>query len=210
MPRQTTPPAPLTARAAPSRHPAPKRVLAVCVLTALMATGAQATAEPPIPELQVSEDGHYVVDMRAKLAWLRCVEGTRWDGHTCVGTPLRMSHAEASALATARWKAHGVRWRLPQVKELQRLVDKSRQPMGPDPALFPAAPRDWHWSGTTNIQITTVNPFNYGSVMQGQTGTSRSEIDVTQGWAVNLASGEARGDIPKRTGLPVRLVRPID
>lgn len=36
------------------------------------------------------------------------------------------------------------------------------------------------------------------------------QLAALQGWAVNLGSGQARGDVPRPTKLPVRLVRGID
>ena len=114
-----------------------------------LAAGAQAAdpaGSPASPMLVPSEDGASIIDLRARLVWPRCVEGMQWNGKTCTGTPQRLDHAQAVALANARWKADGMRWRLPRVPELKRLVDKTISPAGLDPALFPAAPHDWHWS----------------------------------------------------------------
>lgn len=178
------------------------------LLAALAAACCQA-AEPTAttPKLVLSADGAYVLDARAKLAWPRCVEGMRWTGKTCTGTPLRLNRADALALASTRFKADGVRWRLPRVTELQRLVDKAASPHGLDPALFPAAPDEWHWAVSSNLHTNTaVNPYNYGNIVQGRTGGD--SMAVLLGWAVNLETGEARGDVAKRSELVVRLVRP--
>lgn len=154
----------------------------------------------------LSADGAYVLDQRAGLAWPRCVEGMQWNGKTCTGTPQRLDHAQAVALANARWKADGMRWRLPRVPELKRLVDKTISPAGLDPALFPAAPHDWHWSGTANVSTGSGNQYNYGNVMNSRSGGG--DMAFRQGWAVNLETAESRGDVGKGTRLLVRLVRP--
>lgn len=157
---------------------------------------------------ELSADGAYVIDVKAKLAWPRCVEGMVWTGSTCTGEPQLFDHAQAQALAVARWKAENVRWRLPTTHELQRLVNRLASPVGLNPALFPAAPGAWHWSGSTTIITAAVNPYNYGNVMQGRTENNTNRLDLAKAWAVNLSTGEAAGDASRRSRLPVRLVRP--
>lgn len=157
---------------------------------------------------EVSADGAYVIDVKARLAWPRCVEGMVWTGSTCTGQPQLFDHAQAQALAVTRWKAENVRWRLPTTHELQRLVNRQANPVGLNPELFPAAPGDWHWSGSTTVITAAVNPYNYGNVMQGRTEENTNRLDLMKGWAVNLSTGEAAGDASRRSRLPVRLVRP--
>jgi hypothetical protein len=173
-----------------------------------LGTLAGAADAPASPELSLSEDGAYVVDARSKLAWPRCVEGMAWNGKTCTGAARLMTHGEATALAAARAKAEGVAWRLPRVPELRRLAGKVGKPAGPEAALFPAAPQDWHWSITASINAVRINPYDYDNIRQGRTGGNTDQLGVQQGWAVHMGSGEARGDVTKRSMLTVRLVRP--
>lgn len=156
----------------------------------------------------LSADGAYVIDRKAGLAWPRCVEGMQWNGKTCTGKPLLLDRAEATTLAADRWKAEGVGWRLPRAAELQRLVDKALSPAGLNPILFPAAPGDWHWSSTANVNAPAVNQYNYGNIAQGRAGDGARQAAMLNGWAVNLSTGEARGDAARTSKLPVRLVRP--
>lgn len=173
-----------------------------------LTTLAGAADAPAALELSLSEDGAYVVDARSKLAWPRCVEGMAWNGKTCTGVARLMTHGEATALAAARAKAEGVAWRLPRVPELRRLAGKVGKPAGPEAALFPAAPQDWHWSITASIHTARINPYDYDNIRQGRTGGNTDQLGVQQGWAVHMGSGEARGDVTKRSMLTVRLVRP--
>lgn len=168
-----------------------------------------AGAESPPAAFTLSSDGLWVLDHRARLAWPRCVEGMAWNGANCIGQPLRLSHGEAMALASQRWKSEGVRWRLPRANELRRLVDRQSAKSGVNPQWFPGAPREWHWSSSTNIRAGTVNPYNYGNVMEGRTEESTTQMNFLHGWAVNMVDGEASGDFAKTTRLPVRLVRPL-
>jgi len=170
------------------------------------AWGQGAPLAPNQPHLQPSDDGAYVIDTQSRLAWPRCVEGMSWTGSTCMGTPRTFTHAQAQALARQRWQAEGVRWRLPRVNELRRLVNRKALPPSVDTQLFPAMPRDWLWTGTASVNTNTVNPYAYGNVARG--GAGESSMTVQQSWAVDMASGEARGDVGRATRLHVQLVRP--
>lgn len=196
------------------------RLLALLHVTSLLLLAgstwaAEAVAPPPeAPVLpahwSLTEDGSGVIDERARLVWARCVVGMEWTGSTCSGQPLWLDYGQAVEAAIARAKTDGLRWRLPQFKELQRLADLPKPGAGLDTSVFPGGPRDWHWSGTANILTGRLNPYNYGNVMQGASGQSTTQLDSLHGWAVNLANGEARGDVTKRSTLYVRLVRPLN
>lgn len=174
------------------------------VLSAVASPQQQGSAD-----WRVSDDGAYVIDVRAQLAWPRCVEGMQWNGTTCTGKPLLLDRAEATALATARWQAEGVAWRLPRAAELQRLVGKAaHNAPGADARLFPAAPDLWYWSSTANVSGVRGNQYNYNTIRQSREGDSAGQMALLNGWAVNMATGEARGDVARASKLPVRLVRP--
>ena len=186
------------------------------LLALVLAAPGALLAAPPEPGAEralqpggdwtLSRDGTLVIDQRAGLARARCAEGMRWTGSGCAGQPLLLGRAEAGALAAERWKAQDIAWRLPRAAELQRLVDKSRNPPGLRADLFPAAPGGWHWSATANASGRRGNPYNYNQIVQGQASTAQMEL--INGWAVNLSTGEARGDAARSSRLPLRLVRP--
>lgn len=167
-------------------------------------------AAEPTPTLVLSDDAAYVVDLRTKLAWPRCAEGMQWNGNTCTGEPLLMTHAEALAWVATRAKADGIAWRLPRATELRRLVNTAAKGPPLDPALFPAAPATWHWAVTSSVDTRGVNPYEYGNIVRGRTKENANHLAYLHGWAVNLGTGEARGDVTKRSKLAVRLVWPQD
>jgi Protein of unknown function (DUF1566) len=171
------------------------------VLAALLALAAACVGATPTP----SADGREVVDPAAHVAWARCLVGQHWDGRRCAGSPTLLRHAEALARARALARETGQRWRVPRVPELQHLVRRGGE--GLDPRLFPGAPADWHWSSTPSLEREQVNPYNYGSVMRGKTGTEPPDSRFMQGWAVHLGDGQARDDVPKTSRLAVRLAR---
>ena len=176
-------------------------VLVVCLQSpAAMAVELDAHAVHP------TADGAGVVDEGARLVWSRCVEGMRWNGATCVGEASSLDRSGAAAAGVARAKRDGLPWRLPRVGEMQSAVRWAR----PAPTLFPTAPEGWHWSGTSVVDLSPVNQYRYQNIRRHVTDENANRIAFLHGWAVNLATGEARDDIPKRTRLPVRLVRSMD
>ncbi len=163
------------------------------------ADGADAARAPSI-----SADGTQVHDPRSQLVWARCVEGMQWNGRTCAGQPELLTHGEALARAAERARAEGLPWRLPRVAELRRWAARNGRYPPETAALFPAAPLDWYWTLTAAIDTRAVNPYHYDNIQQGRTGAAT--LGVQQGWALNMASGEAQGDVSRRSRLVVRLV----
>lgn len=158
------------------------------------------------PTLHVSADGTLVVDTRSRIAWARCVEGMHWNGKTCAGEPLLFNFREAQAWARERWQQSGVRWRLPRVPELRRLVNRQAKPPAVDAKLFPNAPSEWHWTSTASVNAVAVNPYAYGNAARG--GQGEHTLKAQHAWAVDMSSGQGQGDVGRATRLPIRLVRP--
>jgi hypothetical protein len=174
------------------------------------ASAVHAAGVPNPPYMGLSDDGAYVLDARALVAWPRCVEGMHWNGKTCIGTPLLLNHGEAMALARDLEKERGLHLRVPRALELQGLVHKAANPPGLDPILFPASPPGWHWSTTSSVNTASVNQYDYQNIVQGRNEQNANHLNFLHGWAVNMSTGEARADVTRRTKLPVRLVLPLE
>ena len=167
---------------------------------------AQDSRSTPAPSaFQIAADGKSVIDTRAKLAWARCAEGMDWNGKACIGSAKVFNYKQAQTHAAERSKAEDQRWRLPRVNELKRLLDRSSKPQGLNPALFPSAPRDWHWTGTASVNSTRVNSYNYSQVDRSN---NLSSLSAQQAWAVNTETLQATPDMGKGNALLLRLVRP--
>jgi hypothetical protein len=185
--------------------PTPTATLYCACLTLLVALLSPAGAAEPAAQTaqEIAKDGSFVVDPHTKLLWQRCVEGMQWNGKTCTGEASRLSYAEAISASSARQKALGGDWRLPSAAELRTFVSAQ----GRDPMLFPAAPTEWYWTMTNNMRTGQINQYDYGNIQRGRTNENSLRIDLQHGWAVNASSGESRGDVLKRSKLPVRLVQ---
>jgi Protein of unknown function (DUF1566) len=114
-----------------------KRILAALLLgSPLMAAAAPFT---------VSIDGTEVTDRASGLIWQRCAEGMTYV-ISCNGSAARFTHE--AALTHARDHAGAVGWRLPNIKELASIVDRTRSSPSIDPTAFPGTPVDYFWSST--------------------------------------------------------------
>lgn len=185
--------------------------LAIACACLLPGTAARAGDAAIPPDWGYSADGAHVLHLSARAVWSRCVEGMRWDGRRCVGEPLRLDHAGALAWARKRAETEGLAWRLPQVKELQHLLAVDARASGGTTAAFlPEPPPGWCWTATAPVDTRPVNEYHYGNVMRGLTAQNTTQVRFLHGWAVNLATGEARDDALKRSLLLVRLVAGVE
>jgi len=135
-------------------------LLRLLVVAALASTPALALAEIPSASDQCAadleettpssdftplEDGEVVRHEPTDLEWQRCPNGMQWFDGTCAGS------AQASgwigALRTADEAGDG--WRLPDVNELQSIVERCRVSPAVNEEVFPRTPPTiWFWSSS--------------------------------------------------------------
>jgi Protein of unknown function (DUF1566) len=112
-----------------------------------------------------STAGDEVTDTKTGLTWRRCSEGQTWSGISCTGIAATYTHEQALAHAKAQAGAAG--WRLPSVKELSGIAEKTRTDPVIDTSAFPATPSYWYWSSTPyagNSGFAWSVLFNNGNV----------------------------------------------
>ena len=105
----------------------------------------------PAAPFTVSVDGQEVTDTKTGLIWRRCAEGMTASGGTCTGEEERFTQEEALTRAGAQAAATGVAWRLPNIKELSSIVDRSRREPAIDAVAFPATASSYCWSSTPSL-----------------------------------------------------------
>lgn len=120
--------------ASPQRHAALKvLLLRLVVIMPAVATAASRYA--------VSTDGMEVTDRQTGLIWRRCIEGMAWNGSTCAyATSIGFTWKQALQRAASETIQSGKMWRVPNIKELSSVADRSRSWPQPqvDPQAFPA------------------------------------------------------------------------
>jgi hypothetical protein len=129
---------------------------------ALLACAASAHAQS---RYTYSAAGGEVTNSQTGLVWRRCSEGQSWSGGTCTGTAATYTHEAALVQAQAQAGAAG--WRLPNVKELSSITDKTRVSPAIDPTVFPATPASDFWTATPSAgdyRSGWFIRFNYGGI----------------------------------------------
>lgn len=130
-----------------------------------------------------SATGDEVNDSQTGLVWRRCSEGQSWDGVTCTGNATPYKHEAALVWAQAQSGAAG--WRLPNVKELSSITDRTRSEPAIDIRVFPETP--------SLAAFWTATPY----------ATSRQLA-----WGVSFSTGDANyGGVNRGSSLYIRLVR---
>lgn len=127
-----------------------------------------------VTPLVVSVDGQEVADTRTGLTWRRCAEGMVFSAGTCTGTALALIHDAALQHAATQASSTGVAWRLPNIKELFSIADKTRINPAIDPVAFPATPNRLFWSASPDLSNATPWFVNFGDGYIGSGGSGRA------------------------------------
>ena len=92
-----------------------------------------------------SADGSEVIDSKTGLVWQRCSAGQSWSAglNTCTGTAATYTHEAALSFAKIQ-----TGWRLPNVRELSSITDKSLINPAIDVTAFPVTPANLFWTAS--------------------------------------------------------------
>jgi Protein of unknown function (DUF1566) len=91
------------------------------------------------------------LDLFTGLIWRRCLEGMSWTGKRCEGKEKRLSGVKAAEWARSEALSTGLRWRLPNIKELQSIIDDRRRlPASYTVPFGHYVSGNWVWSSTPN------------------------------------------------------------
>jgi len=94
--------------------------------------------------------GDEVTDTVTGLIWKRCAEGMVWSGGTCAGTATPFTWYGALAQTAFFSDYTGVAWRMPNLKELESLVETACYDMAINQTAFPATQR-YAWSASPYV-----------------------------------------------------------
>ena len=129
------------------------------------------------PVFQVSADGSEAKDLRSGLVWRRCIEGSNWNGASCVNAgAATYTHEAAFARAIAQ-RTSDKQWRLPNVKELTSLVRRDGAEPLPyiENSVFPGTPNSYFWTTSPFVSDSSIAwtvYFGYGS-----TGSNQARVE---------------------------------
>ena len=112
-----------------------------------------------IPSYTVNGDGT-VTDATTGLTWKRCSEGQIWTGNTCSGTANTYTWAQAVALTSSFSNRND--WRLPNIRELQTIVDRTVYNPSINSSIFPNTSASRIWSASSYSSSAWYVGFGYG------------------------------------------------
>ncbi|MDX8392440.1 MAG: DUF1566 domain-containing protein [Mariprofundaceae bacterium] len=142
---------------------------AIAGWTPQMCQTATITASTPTADFVDNGDGT-VTHSKTGLMWKRCLEGQLWDSatSTCTGTVAIYSWPgglqQAEALNNGGGFATFSDWRLPNIKELNSIVEDQCVYPSINAAIFPSIDRAFYWSASPYVtdatQAWTIHIFN--------------------------------------------------
>jgi len=90
-----------------------------------------------------------VTDSGTGLVWMRCAIGQAWSGSSCDGSASSHTWDQANAITGTVAFAGQSDWRLPNIRELTLLTDRSRYNPAIDVNAFPNTPAALFWSASS-------------------------------------------------------------
>jgi len=106
------------------------------------------TPTSPTSRFILSNNGT-ATDLKTGLTWMRCSLGQSWTGSQCTGMVTGFNWQEALDMAESYTFADKSDWRLPNVKELASIIEKSCQNPAINEGVFPDTFFDAGFSGST-------------------------------------------------------------
>ncbi len=112
-----------------------------------------------------------VKDLQTGLIWQRCRLGQKWRGTSCTGTPTLYNWKNALQ-AAKKAENKGNAWRVPNIKELQSLIDYACKNPVFNETYFPNTQKeDGYWSSTTYASDPDYVWVLYGDGTYGEFST---------------------------------------
>lgn len=107
----------------------------------------------PSSRYQLLNNDTEVKDLKTNLIWQRCSVGQTWSGSSCAGAASKYTWQNALQLG----QSMTADWRLPNIKELQSLVEKACSRPSINQTIFPNTSSDNYWSSSYNRSYWSVS-----------------------------------------------------
>ncbi|TAN70856.1 MAG: DUF1566 domain-containing protein [Methylobacter sp.] len=129
-----------------------RRVLNLITVLVLLFCFQPAFAKPTTPTSDFIDNNDGTVTHKTTgLTWMRCALGQTWTGSTCSGEASTYSYADAVAL-TSTFAGYSD-WRLPNIVELQTIVERRNFNPAINRTVFPSTPINEFWSSSHRSKL---------------------------------------------------------
>jgi hypothetical protein len=118
-------------------------------LRAAATCNASISASTPATEF-VDQGNGTITHSRTGLMWKRCAEGQTWSAGTCTGSASGLSWSGALQAAVSARLGGYSDWRLPNVKELQSIVEERCYNPAINESIFPRTRGVYFWSASAD------------------------------------------------------------
>ena len=105
------------------------------------------TKSTPSSRFNANGDGT-ATDKQTGLTWMRCSIGQTWHAGGCIGSPSAHNWQQALSLAKEHAFAGKKSWRLPNLKELNSIVEVSCVAPAINTELFPNTHNSSYWTSS--------------------------------------------------------------
>jgi hypothetical protein len=105
------------------------------------------TRTTPTQDFTLHDDGT-VTHHKTGLMWMRCTLGQRWSGAGCTGSGQTYTWQGALQVADSFGFASHSDWRLPDIKELNSIVERACFDPAINNLVFPDTPSTRFWSAS--------------------------------------------------------------
>lgn len=103
-----------------------------------------------IDEFVDNADGT-ATDVSLGLVWMRCSLGQIWENETCTGDANELTWQQALQAAHGYQYAEQLGWRVPNMKELASLTERSCVRPAINEIFFPHTSSDDYWTSTPSV-----------------------------------------------------------
>lgn len=111
-------------------------------------------ATTPDNRFEIISGGREVKDKVTGLIWQRCSVGQTWNGSTCTGSAT--VHTWQQALKVAKDLGNG--YRLPNIKELNSIVERQCDELTINSKVFPNTANGTYWSSSPKSEHNSQYP----------------------------------------------------
>ncbi|MGR5159287.1 Lcl C-terminal domain-containing protein [Vibrio owensii] len=102
----------------------------------------------------VAQSDGSIIDARTSLLWQRCPVGMQYENSDCIGYPKVFNTWEEALMYANEYSISvGLTYRLPNIMELDSIVERSCYSPSIDTEIFPSTPSGWFWTNTYDEQV---------------------------------------------------------